>query len=345
MTDNVIINGDTASVLLYGEIFNNSPSDDGEVVLSKTIVSQIMTLSQSCRALNVHINSEGGEVYAGVAIFNALRSCSKEVTIYTDGIAASIAGIIAMCGRKHYMSRYARLMIHSVSAGVFGDKTDFLAIVEEIQALEGNLAIIIGERMGITPEEVKARYFDGKDHWFTAQEAVAAGLADGIYDIDVSVAASDSPKDVYKKTFTNRAALCSQNQNTMFDVRKFTEKPHFTNVTSEEEILRVIDELNTQIETLESENSSLREQISTLQNEDIERILEAAVAAGKIEEGEKSNYRDLLNANRASAESVINSLKPRRKVINDIAQGGGAGAPTESAWEAKMRQIRNNYKR
>ena len=342
-TENSVINGREADLLLYGEIVNNAGAGE-DVVLGKAVVSEILALSQSCDKIRVHINSEGGEVYAGIAIFNALRSCAREVTIYTDGISASIAGIIAMCGRKHYMSKYARLMIHSVSAGVYGDKNDLLATVDEIKALEDTLAVIIGERMKCSPEEVKTRYFDGTDHWFTAEEAVKLGLADGIYDIAVpDLQGADGPSDIYRKVFTNRAVIRSQIVNNM-EITRIKEKPRFTNVVNEDDVLRVIDELNAQIEKLEGENSNLKQRLSEMEQEDIEKILSAAVECGKIEEGEKEDYRQLLNSNRASAEKVITSLKPKRKVKDDIT-GGQPVNSASGAWDTKMEEIRRNRSR
>lgn len=339
-TDNLIINGREADILLYGEISNNFIGDDA--VLGKTIVSELLQLSRTCDTIRVHINSEGGEVYAGIAIFNALRLCSKNVEIYTDGISASIAGVIAMCGRKHYMSRFARLMIHSVSAGVYGDKSDLRATIEEIEALEATLADIISSRMGIDPEDVKSRFFDGKDHWFNAQEAVDAGLADGIYDISGMAKEEDTPEEVYEKVYTNRAVLRSQII-THMDIVKIAQKPRFKNVQTEDDILRVIDELNTQIESLESENTSLKSRISELEEAEIEKILDAAVAAGKIEEGEKDSYRSLLNSNRTATEKVISSLKPKRMVRNDILRPDGKA--NGSPWDRRMEEIRSNLKK
>lgn len=339
-TENIIINDREADILLYGEITDSPESDDA--VLGRTVVSQILQTARSCDRIRVHINSEGGEVYAGIAIFNALRLCEKDVEIYTDGISASIAGIIAMCGRKHFMSRFARLMIHSVSAGVYGDKTDLRATIEEIEALEDTLAQIISSRMGITPEEVKARFFDGKDHWFTAQEAVAAGLADGIYDLSGIASEDDSPEKVYDKVYTNRAELRSQIITNM-DIKRISQRPRFSNVRTDDDILRVIDELTGEIEALESENKSLKTRISELESAEIEKILNAAVEAGKIGEGEKENYRSLLNSNRAATEKVLASLKPKRMVRNDIT--GTKRNEGGSAWDRRMDEIRSNLKR
>lgn len=338
--ENSIINGREADIFLYGEIANNAGED---VVLSVDVVTELMRLSQSCDRINVHINSEGGEVYAGISIFNALRSCSKDVVIYTDGISASIAGIIAMCGRPHYMSKYARLMIHSVSAGVYGNKKDLEGTIDEILALENTLADIISSRMGRSAEEVKEVYFDGTDHWFTAEQAVAAGLADGIYDLNLEFRGSESASDVYKKVFTNRAAIRSQIIKDMFDVKKISQKTRFENVKSEDDVLKVIDELLGEKESLERENEDLKARIKELEDKDIEKILETAVKAGKIDEGEKDDYRALLNSNRKSAEKILTALKPKRSIKNELG-GEDNENQGEGAWDRKMNQIRENRK-
>ena len=57
--------------------------------------------------VDVRINSNGGEVYSGIAIFNALKNSKADITIYVDGIAASMASVIALCGKPVQMSRYA----------------------------------------------------------------------------------------------------------------------------------------------------------------------------------------------------------------------------------------------
>lgn len=339
--DNFIVNGKVADIFLYGEISNN-PGED--VVQSLEVVKNLKLLSQTCETINVHINSEGGEVYAGISIFNALRSCGSDVVIYTDGISASIAGIIAMCGRTHYMSKYARLMIHSVSAGVYGNKDDLRGTIDEIVALEDTLAGIIAARMGRSPEEVKATYFDGTDHWFNAEEAVKAGLADGIYDLDLDLKGDESASDVYSKVFTNRAAIRSQIINDMFDVKKFSQKPLFQNVKSEDDVLKVIDGLLEEKETLEKENEELKKRIKELEDEDIEKILDTAVKAGRIDEGEKDDYRALLNSNRKSAEKVLMALKPKRSVRDDLDAGDKEKKSGEGAWDRKMDQIRQSVK-
>ena len=97
----------TACILLYGAIGSWDDAD----VRSGDIVRELMEIEGSYNKIDVRINSMGGEVYAGIAIFNAIRNTAADITIYVDGIAASMASAIASCGKPVYMSRYARLMI------------------------------------------------------------------------------------------------------------------------------------------------------------------------------------------------------------------------------------------
>lgn len=69
------------------------------------------------------------------------------------------------------MSKYARLMLHSVSGGCYGNKQDLQRCMEEIESAEGSLSEIYAERLGMSKEEVKQTYFDGEDHWLTAKES------------------------------------------------------------------------------------------------------------------------------------------------------------------------------
>lgn len=82
------------------------------------------------------------------------------------------------------MSKYARLMLHSVSGGCYGNKKEMQKCIEEIESLEDSLGDIYAARLGMTKEEVKATFFDGEDHWLTADDALRLGFIDGIYDAE-----------------------------------------------------------------------------------------------------------------------------------------------------------------
>ena len=343
-TTNAIIEGREADLLIYGEIADEV-SEDG-MVSSRDIVRELLQLEKSCDRVRVRINSQGGEVYAGIAIFNAIRRSACDVAIYTDGISASIAGIVAMCGRKHYMSRFSRLMIHAVSGGVFGNVADLQKMIDEIRGLEDTISGIIAERMHIAPEEVRARYFDGDDHWFTAEEAVALGLADGIYDAELSGADdSMSAHDLYNKVLTNRLAFVKPSNTNNMQLDKLKNIPRFANVATEEEVLGSITELDAENaalkeerDQLKAENDALKARIAAADDEQVNTILDSAVSAGKIKEGDRETYRNLLKADRTSAVKVINSMKAGRRIGDDLKNP----APQDNLgpWEKRQNQIR-----
>lgn len=350
-SSNTIVNGREADLLLYGEVVENSNGNE-DVVCSKTVVKDLLQLERVCDKVRIRINSQGGEVYAGIAIFNALRASKCDIAIYTDGIAASIAGIIAMCGRPHYMSRYSRLMIHSVSGGVYGNKTELARMIDEITSLEETIGQIIALRMNCSLEDVKQRYFDGSDHWFTAEEAVSLGLADGIYDSEVAGLEKASPAhDIYNVVLNNRLAFVRPQttiKNNM-ELEKIKKIPKFANVASEEEAVAGIAAMAAENEALKQEKAQLQAdkqnleaKVQEVEDEQVENILNAAVEEGKIQEGQKETYRNLLKADRVSAQKVINSLKKGRSVADDLHKT--AHNMADGAWDKRQQEIRNSLK-
>ena len=148
-----IIDNNTASLLLYGEVAEES--GEGKLCC-KHFVEELMWCDSDYDNLHIRINSVGGDVYSGIAIFNAIRNCKKDVKILVDGIAGSIAGVIALCGRRVEMSKYSRLMIHSVSGGCYGNKDDLKDMINTIESLEDTIAGIISAKCGKTVDEIKA---------------------------------------------------------------------------------------------------------------------------------------------------------------------------------------------
>ena len=176
---NIIPGEDACCILLYGDIGDY----DGNV-RSGDIARELLEAEALSGRIDVRINSNGGEVYAGIAIFNALKNSKADITIYVDGIAASMASVIALCGKPVQMSRYARLMLHSVQGGCYGNKEEMRGCIREIESLEDTLCEMYAARMGKDKEEIRSLYFDGKDHWLRADEALALGLVNAVYPVE-----------------------------------------------------------------------------------------------------------------------------------------------------------------
>lgn len=143
--------------------------------------------------ITVRINSYGGEVFDGVAIYNALVSHPASIAVQVDGIAASAASVIAMAGDSVTMQPGSTMMIHDAWGGCMGNAADMRATAEILDLLSENIAGIYAARAGGTQAEWRGRMATngGDGTWYGAAEAVAAGLADATEEPDEG--AQDAP--------------------------------------------------------------------------------------------------------------------------------------------------------
>ena len=340
---NMIPGHGTACILLYGDI------GDYDKVRSGDITRELLEMEASFTSIDARINSNGGDVYAGIAIFNAFRNSKANITIYVDGIAASMASVIALCGKPVYMSRFARLMLHSVQGGAYGNKAELEEVIRNIESLENTLAEMIAGRLKKTVDEIKAAYFDGKDHWLTAQQALDAGLIDGIYDIEESVPEDSTPDDVYT-IFNNRLKTQSQTESQM-NLEELRKRPAFKDCTTDEDVLRQIAHLETEagkVTDLTTEVTNLKKDLKVFQDKAaadeeaaIDGLIQTAFEEGRITEPQKATYKALLKADRTNGEAALKALPAKRRVMNNLHQPSVEGG----AWEKRMAEIEQNLKK
>lgn len=125
--------------------------------------------------LNVFINSPGGDVFQGEAIYTQLVRHSANVTVNVDGLAASAASLIAMAGDRIVMSGAAQMMIHNPFMLAIGDAENMRRAAESLDRVQGTLADIYADRSGADRDDVLRMM--AEETWFTAEGAVEAGFA------------------------------------------------------------------------------------------------------------------------------------------------------------------------
>ena len=128
--------------------------------------------------LTVRINSPGGSVFDGVAIYNALKRHDAAITVWIDGIAASIASMIAMAGDEVVMPENAMLVLHDPSGLVAGTAADMRAMAEALDRMKAGMVAAYRDKSGRDDAEIEALM--AAETWLSAQEAVALGLADRV---------------------------------------------------------------------------------------------------------------------------------------------------------------------
>lgn len=133
-------------------------------------------------AIDLHINSEGGQVFDGIAIYNAIRNHPAKVTAYVDSLAASAASFIVQGADERVMEPNARMMIHDAQGVVMGDASAARALADLLDDTSENIASIYAERSGVEATEWRAamQKDGGAGTWYGAQEAKDAGLIDRV---------------------------------------------------------------------------------------------------------------------------------------------------------------------
>jgi len=153
-----------------------------------------VVLPESGEPIEVHINSGGGDVYAGSEIYTALRSYSGKVVVKIVGIAASAASVIAMAGDEVEISPTAQIMIHNVSSNVSGDHNALLHEAEVLEGFNKSIANAYIYKTGKALDDLLSLM--NKTTWFDAESAVNQGFADKIMfaeEIAPTFAASETP--------------------------------------------------------------------------------------------------------------------------------------------------------
>lgn len=163
-----------AEVYIYGAI-GGSWWDD-EAISAKSFADQIKAIKGD--KITVHVNSPGGAIFDGLAIYNSLKQHPAEVTVIVDALAASAASFIAMAGDELVMARNAVMMIHDGSGACFGNAKDMKDMADLLDKLSDNIADIYTQRAGGNVDFWREAMKE--ETWYTGTEAVTAGLADRV---------------------------------------------------------------------------------------------------------------------------------------------------------------------
>lgn len=159
-------------------IYDPIDSWGGEWGVSAKEVAAALDSLGDVGEIRLHINSPGGEVFEGLAILNTLRRHPARLVTVVDGIAASAASYIAMAGDEVVMARNTELMIHDAWGLCIGNSADMRDLATRLDELSDNIASIYAEKAGgsVTQWRDAMR----AETWYSADEAVAAGLADRV---------------------------------------------------------------------------------------------------------------------------------------------------------------------
>ena len=147
-------------------------------VTAQNFISDIKDLKDT--PINLRINSLGGDVFDGLAIYNVIKKRTAKTTVYIEGIAASIATIIALGADEVVMSENSLFMIHNASGGAMGESKDLQKTAEVLNKITRQLAEVYESKTGLSQETIQDMM--DEETWLNAQEAFELGFIDTISD-------------------------------------------------------------------------------------------------------------------------------------------------------------------
>jgi ATP-dependent protease ClpP protease subunit len=198
---NIVVNEDTnsAEINMYGEVVATRPTDwwTGEVIPGNFICQDEFLRDleglTGKDSITVHINSVGGDMYAGIAIYNRLKGLAAKVTTVNDGLAASAGSLIFMAGDTRKVNAGSNLMVHGAAGFLYGyyQVQDLNNIKKQLEAHNRAGVNIYAEATGRDKDTIKNMV--DRETWLTGADAVEAGFAHEVIGEDTPVSMSLTP--------------------------------------------------------------------------------------------------------------------------------------------------------
>ena len=308
--------GKTAEVYMYGVIGAGLDID------TNMVVAAIENLrKQGCRNFKFYVNSEGGEVVQGCALFNYLDRTDIDVEWVIDGLAASMMAML-ITNPRHKVSaaRYAKLMYHRVQGSVYGNSAEVRSMAEMIDKFETSLIEMMARRMNEPVDEVRKEFFtDGLDHWMTAEEAKKRGLVDNIIEgRNIAEPAADMKSakavfDFYNKQLLNN--IKPNNNMSRAKIAKLLNKAE-SEIETDEALEQAVEaqanentRLRNELQTEKTKSAGLEQKMKTMNEAKVKQLVDTAIAAKKIGEDERETYTKLATNDFEMAEKIIGKLQ------------------------------------
>lgn len=165
-------------IFIYGDI-----SSEKALEFMKQLV--YLNRESTEQSINVYINSNGGEINAGMLYYDAIQSSIAPINMWCIGHAYSMAAIIFACAKQRYMLPHSELMLHEPLLGsqIHGNASSVKSISDSLLETKHKMNQLLAKHTGHTEAEVEE--ISNFDHYFTANEALAFGLCDQISDLSM----------------------------------------------------------------------------------------------------------------------------------------------------------------
>lgn len=252
----------------------------------------------------IHLHTPGGDVLEGNLMVNAIRSSHRPVTVEVEGFAASMGAIIMLAASRVKAASNSLIMLHAPSSWMDGNAKQLEQQAGVLKQIESTFKEALKAR-GITDQATLDGYFDGEDHWFTAQEALEAHLIDEVI-TPAAAAATSKPANyssaaIMDMRFSAILEHCDKSLKISM-IEKLKKLLGMSDTSTEQEVMDKISTLQTM--ALERDNL-LSEQRTTL--------IEAAIADGRIDATLRDHFANIGKSMGTAALKTTLEAMPKRQ--------------------------------
>lgn len=318
----------TFEVYLYGSI--------GDQVDCRQLAEELAYIDAGAEQINLHINSAGGSVFDGMSVVGAIRSIQTPVTAYVDGVAASMAAVIAVACDRVVMYDYAKLMIHNPEY----ESSRSLSAKEKkmLMACTEMLAKILSRR---GHQEQQITELMAAETWFSASEALERNLCDEVL---------SSGRNEWKDATTDELINLITNQykqNQMKITAQLAAALAIAATASDEQITAAVEQVVEANATLKKEKEAAETRATTAENKlaEIEKeqaaalkaeadtLVESAVKDGRIDAAGKAAFVALFEKDHASAKASLAAIPVRQPIAAALGASDGKEDLCAMSWD------------
>lgn len=209
------LNDGNAEIFIYSDIGYDWWEDKSTAQL---FAEELKNLGD-VNSIDLHINSNGGDVFDGQAIHSLIKNHKGFVTAYIDGLAASIATVIAMGADKVIMPKNAMMMIHNAWTGLYGNANDLRKMADDLDHINDTIVHTYLAKVKDKTDEATIRDLMDKESWLNAEECLSLGLCDEVSE-PVKMAAcltkeqahkfKNAPKELIKEDYEFQSERAKQ---------------------------------------------------------------------------------------------------------------------------------------
>lgn len=195
----LVVSGDVAEVYIFGDIVSYPWEEYGDVS-GYTLARELAGLTAS--EIRIYINSYGGEVSEGLAIYNELRRRGSAVTTICEGFAASAASVVFMAGERRIMRPASLLFVHPAWSRATGNAEELRKAAEDLDTITSASVAAYMSRVKITEEELRALM--DAESWITPADALRDGFATAVEEGGGSATTQQSARSIVYNTIVGR---------------------------------------------------------------------------------------------------------------------------------------------